>query len=133
MSPFLAELKLNELDEKDMEWLVVGCKVMPSGAEPYHIMMDLAHGKVRCFRLGEHTGILVIKVLQHPAFRELFIFLLAGEGVFDILEEAFPELEQLAKDYQCSKIGCWARKGLEKVLGERLDFKAERTYCVKEV
>ena len=131
---YLKELKVGELNEQDLEWLLRSTEASYTGMQPVHVMVDAAEGRARIWRVADGKGILVTKVLEHPAGWELYILCIAGQGLFELFNDGAEEFFDLARQHKCRYIGCLVeRAGMERILNHKLNFEPKLTYCLAEV
>lgn len=133
---FLTELKIGELSDEDFKHLIDATAISYTGMQAHHIMGDFASGDLQIWRISKnsHKGIIVTKVLLHPALKELHILCMAGENLVSVFEEAFKDILTIAKKEECSKVSCFImRPAMQKLLINKLQFEPTLTHCLREV
>ncbi len=133
---FLTELKIGELTDEDFKYLIEATSISYTGMQAHHIMTDFVSGDLQIWRIsnGDAKGIIVTKVLMHPALKELHILCMAGKNLVKIFEEAFEDILSVARKGECSKVSCFImRPAMQKLLTNKLRFEPTLTHCLREV
>lgn len=108
---YLKRLRLEDLTENDMRWLIRGTDVLQDGTKPKHLMEDTANGLMQLWRVeGAAKGILATQLIRKPNWKVLEIFMVAGEGIFPQYGRALlAECRDVARHMGAERIYCGAQ------------------------
>lgn len=110
------------LIRQDMRWIIRAARVEAANTSLQAVIAEAELGTCQIWRMsGEGCqGILVTRVLES---KEVFIWLLAGKGFLKVADKIFLELEEFAKQNDCTNILCIAVPPMARVLARKFQFK----------
>lgn len=104
--PYIIPIKAEEIPSRLVKWLDKSAKVGYYGYEAKHILADALEKTLQLWEVaGDNAeGIIVSKVLQHPAGKEFQVWTMAGKGFLRDLDKLYKELEVYATEHGCKFI-----------------------------
>lgn len=93
-----------------------------------------ATGAAQLWRIyGVATGIVVTQVIDKGTFKELFVWIMAGENLLPNLKQLLTLLDQLAIDCNCRYVHALAKPRLAAVYVNRHGFRTDAVSVYREV
>lgn len=133
LSQYITWIRPEELSASDTKWLTACSKIGYYGYKPGDIVLMALKGEVQLWRVKDGAGIVITRILSHPAGKELDIWLLAGRGLIRLADGICEQLENYARSMGCRWVsGHSARPGLTR-LYERLIGPSDMKSFTKEI
>lgn len=126
-------LAVEEITEEDLHWFSVAAQSSPYGHTGDWVLEQVAEKFLIALRIP-NIGIVLIQILEHPGGKELYIWGLAGKGIFEKTAEIYDDLRFIAKVHDCEWIGATtARRGVGRVYERLLEAKPFALLYKKEI
>ena len=86
------------------------------GQYPDNILTCIQTGRMQLWRTVNGLGIAITELQDFPRFRQLLVFMVAGEHARDWLTNGHKQLVAFAKSQNCSYMLFHGRKGWERLV-----------------
>lgn len=129
----LKPVKLTELDDTDADLLEKASREELGGVSPVALAEMAQRGVAIIWRFTGDAGERGIFVTTFTQGRELFFWMLAGEGMVKHLKWIYGEFEAIAKQMGAKWMTGIAKPGLAYLYERRLGFEKRNIQVVKEV
>jgi len=94
---------IDEITSEDLKWLVKAFEVSYDGIGAALALEWIAKGVASLYRFTEEaSGIVLLQVETFPRGKRLWLYAIAGNGVFNNFDRLFAEIEKIGKDAGCS-------------------------------
>lgn len=87
-----------------------------SGQSTDDVLSCLQRGTMQLWRSADGTGVALTELQDYPRYRQLLIYMVAGENLSAWMAEGHAALEEFARANACTRIEFIGRPGWEKVL-----------------
>ena len=84
------------------------------GQSPDGVLTCVQLGSMQIWRTLDGRGMAVTELQNYPLYRQLLIYMVAGEGLRDWMHEGHQQLERFAKSNNCTRIEFHGRPGWER-------------------
>ena len=134
---YMFQVAVEDLNEQDLLWIASACEDCYYGYTPKDIFAETITGHFQLWKFGdaeEHcTGIMITRLDEYPAGKELWIWGVAGRGYV----RNFPVIRQtimnFAKASKCKWVSGMATLPRLETLYNEMGAKRQATFYIKEV